>query len=202
MKTETETLGVEHLRNQLDMWDKEIEKLKTSSKEEPAEVQIKYYKQIEELRLQQKSFREKLAMLGHVEDDAWEALKQDIGTYWQNFKSTFEETKKAFHEGLEEKKEEEASLKKSFQQKLEARLSEWDAEIEKLKAKADKVEADLKIDYYKQMGALQERRNAAKKKLEELRLAGDEAWEDLKSGVENSCAELGKAVKSAVSKFQ
>ncbi len=93
-------------------------------------------------------------------------------------------------------------MKDDYQQKLEAQLAEWDAEINKLKAKADKVEADAKIEYHNQMENLQARRQTLEKKLEELQQAGDDAWEDLKSGVENAWSEFEKAVKSAVSNFQ
>jgi hypothetical protein len=40
------------------------------------------------------------------------------------------------------------------------------------------------------------------KKLQELRHAGDDAWEELKGGIEKSWHEFGDAVKSAASKFK
>lgn len=72
------------------------------------------------------------------------------------------------------------SMKKAYEEKLQAQLDEWNAEIEKLKAKADKAEADAKIEYYEQIEKLREQQQEAQAKLNELRRAGEDAWEDLK----------------------
>jgi hypothetical protein len=42
----------------------------------------------------------------------------------------------------------------------------------------------------------------AKGKLAELRKAGDDAWEDLKMGIESAKNSLGTALKSAFSRFK
>jgi len=46
------------------------------------------------------------------------------------------------------------SMKQAYVEKVQARLNEWDAEIEKLKARAEEAEADAKITYYQQIEAL------------------------------------------------
>jgi hypothetical protein len=45
-------------------------------------------------------------------------------------------------------------------------------------------------------------KETAGKKLSELQAAGDDAWEDLKAGIESSWASLRNAVKSATSRFK
>ncbi|GAA3530254.1 hypothetical protein [Zobellella aerophila] len=94
------------------------------------------------------------------------------------------------------------SMKDAYQQKLQAQLDEWDAELDRLKAKADKAKADIQVEYYKQIKVLQSRRDEAGKKLTELEQASDEAWVDLKSGIENAWESLGQALKSAASRFK
>jgi archaellum component FlaC len=94
------------------------------------------------------------------------------------------------------------SMKEKYEQKLQAQLDEWDAEINKLKAKADKAEADAQLEYYKQIEELRSMQETANEKLNELKEAGDDAWEDLKAGIESAWDSLGNALKSASSRFQ
>lgn len=94
------------------------------------------------------------------------------------------------------------SQKEELVNKLQAKLDEYDANIDGLKALADKAGADAKLEYYKQIESLREKKEAAKTKLDELKVAGDGAWEDLKEGVESAWNDLGEALKSAVSRFK
>ena len=91
--------------------------------------------------------------------------------------------------------------RKAYEEKLEAQFEEWNAQIALLKAKADKAKADAKIEYYKNIEALQHKQEAAGKKLRELKTAGDEAWEDPKTGAEKAWDEVKAAYHSAASKF-
>jgi hypothetical protein len=92
--------------------------------------------------------------------------------------------------------------RKAYEEKLEAQLKEWSAQIALLRAKADNAKADAKIEYYKTVDALQHRQNEAKAKLQELKTAGDEAWEDLKAGAEKAWAEIKTAYHDATSRFK
>jgi len=91
--------------------------------------------------------------------------------------------------------------RKAYEEKLDAQLEEWNAQIALLKARADKGKADAKIEYYKTIEALQHRKDEAGTKLHELKTAGDEAWEDLKTGAEKAWAEVKTAFNEAISKF-
>ena len=93
-------------------------------------------------------------------------------------------------------------MKEAYQSKLEAQLDEWTAEINKMKAKADKADADAQLEYYKQIEELRSKQETAQEKLEELKEAGEDAWEDLKAGMENAWNSLGNAMKSATSRFK
>jgi uncharacterized coiled-coil DUF342 family protein len=94
------------------------------------------------------------------------------------------------------------NMKESYQQKLQAHLDEWSAEIDKLKARADKADADVRLEYYEQIEALREKQEAAKDKLTELMTAGDDAWEDLKAGTEIAGLALSDAISKATSRFK
>jgi len=92
--------------------------------------------------------------------------------------------------------------KDAYIQKLHARLDEWNAEIDKLKAKADKAEAESRIEFQKQIENLRQRRQEAEKKVDEVRAAGEGAWEDLKSGVQLAWDAMEQAIKSARTRFK
>lgn len=83
--------------------------------------------------------------------------------------------------------------------KMKAKLDEWNADIAKLEAKADGAEADMKIKYNEKITVLKGQREEAAAKLMELRNASEDAWEEIKAGLENAWDSLDKAVKSALS---
>lgn len=89
-----------------------------------------------------------------------------------------------------------------YQHKLQTQLAEWSAAIEQLKVRADEAEADVKVEYEKQIGDLQQKLDIAQKKLEELQQARDDVWESLKADVEAASDNLGESVNLATARFQ
>ncbi len=94
------------------------------------------------------------------------------------------------------------SMKESYQQKLQDQLGQWSAEIDKLKARADKADANIKLEYYEQIEDLRVKQEAVKEKLADLMSASDDAWEDLKAEVENAWSSLGESIESATKRFK
>ena len=92
--------------------------------------------------------------------------------------------------------------RKAFEEKFDAQLKEWSAEIALLKAKADKAKAEVKIEYYKTLETLQGKQEVARTKLKELRSSGDDAWEDVKAGAENVWTEIKVLIQNAASRFK
>jgi uncharacterized coiled-coil DUF342 family protein len=93
-------------------------------------------------------------------------------------------------------------MKEAYEKKVEAQMAEWKSEIDKMKAKADKADADAKIAYYKEIDALRSKQKAAQEKLEELKAAGGDAWKDLKSGIDLALDSMAESLKSAASRFK
>ncbi|RJP44544.1 MAG: hypothetical protein C4548_05695 [Desulfobacteraceae bacterium] len=86
------------------------------------------------------------------------------------------------------------SIKEALEKKLETQLEKWENEIEEMKAKArtreaeaeaEKADAELQQEYYDKIEKIQKTYDQARKKLVELRAAGNNAWEGLKSDIEN-----------------
>ncbi|MGB3940514.1 MAG: hypothetical protein WBK96_03355, partial [Candidatus Manganitrophaceae bacterium] len=92
--------------------------------------------------------------------------------------------------------------RKAYEEKLDAQLKEWDAEIVLLKARANKTKAEATFGYYKTIDTLQQKQAEAKAKLHEMKAAGGEAWEEVKTGAEKAWAEVTAAFHSAASKFK
>ena len=92
--------------------------------------------------------------------------------------------------------------RKAYEEKFDAQLKEWSAEIALFNAKADKAKAETKIEYYKMIETLQGKQDSARLKLQKLRTAGDDEWEDLKTGAENVWTEVKSAFERAAVKFK
>ncbi len=94
------------------------------------------------------------------------------------------------------------SMKETYQKELQEQLDEWGAEIDKLKAVAEKAKSGLQGEYYKEIEDLRCKQMEALQKLHELKEEGGEAWEDLKGGIELAWTALADAVKTAASRFK
>ena len=94
------------------------------------------------------------------------------------------------------------SDREQYVEKAKARLEQWNAEIDKLRAKADEAEADAKIAYRKQIDDLRDRRDEAEAKLKEMTEAGDGAWSDMKAGFDKAWDGMAEAFDKALSRFR
>jgi hypothetical protein len=94
------------------------------------------------------------------------------------------------------------SKREAYEHKLQAQLDEWAAEIQKLKARAERAEAEAQLEYYRQIDRLKEEQQKAQAQLDELRQASEQAWDDLRAGVERAWEDFGQAVKKATSRFE
>ncbi len=89
-----------------------------------------------------------------------------------------------------------------FVKKMQAKLDEWNAEIDKLEAQSRQKEVEFQEDLQKRIEELKTKRQSTRKKLEELQSAGGSAWQDLKAGVEEAASALGQALDSARTRFR
>ncbi|MRR39049.1 hypothetical protein EG829_31255 [bacterium] len=89
-----------------------------------------------------------------------------------------------------------------YVKKLQVKLEEWNADIDKLAAKAGEVKAELRHDYAEQLEVVKAKQAVARQKFEELQKSGGSAWEDLKAGIELAWAAVGEAIDSAKSRFK
>lgn len=93
-------------------------------------------------------------------------------------------------------------MKEAYQQKIEAQLKEWSAKIGELKAKAEKATAERKIELHKAIDVLRTRKEAAQKKLKDIKEASAETWENLQSAMDRAMADVKNYWESIKTKFR
>ncbi len=93
------------------------------------------------------------------------------------------------------------SLKDTYIEKIQAKLDQWSAELDKLEAKARDAKADVKVSLQGHIDVLSQKRDDAKAKLKEIRQSSNGAWEDLKEGAEGAFDSLREAINKAKSHF-
>lgn len=78
----------------------------------------------------------------------------------------------------------------------------WNIERNKLEAKAQHETADVKMKFEEKREHLRQYQTQMKEKLKELDDAGENAWGDLKGGVEDAWKSLSTAFDKATSHFK
>lgn len=91
--------------------------------------------------------------------------------------------------------------KELYQQKKQAQLDEWKAEIDKLKARAAGFSADAQIALNKHIEALEGNIDDGKGKLAELADASEEKWESIKDGMESAWDSMKSTFNDVKAKF-
>ena len=94
------------------------------------------------------------------------------------------------------------STKEAYKQKIEAELELAQAKLDQFKAQTKISTADARIKYAKNVEEIEQRVSATKAKLKELGEASEEAWEQLKDGVESAWGALSAAIRNAAAKFR
>jgi VIT1/CCC1 family predicted Fe2+/Mn2+ transporter len=94
------------------------------------------------------------------------------------------------------------SAKEAYKQKMEAELELAQAKLAEFRAQAKSSAADMRIKHAKQVDELEQKVDATKAKLKELGAASDDAWEQLKVGVESAWGALSAAIQNAAAKLK
>ncbi len=90
--------------------------------------------------------------------------------------------------------------RKAYQDRLAARIKEWEAKIDQLAARAHRAEADLRVKLNDEESDLRKRLDEAKSRLRELREASGEGWEEIRAGAEKLWADMKEAWERSAKK--
>jgi hypothetical protein len=88
--------------------------------------------------------------------------------------------------------------KGTYLQMVEEQVKEWKTGIDTLTARADKAEAQARIEYQKTLDNLKGKQTSAEGALKDLKEAGEESWEDLKKGFEEVREDMKESIKDAM----
>lgn len=94
------------------------------------------------------------------------------------------------------------STREAYIDKIKARLDAWNADIEKMQAKAREAEADTRVKYDEQIKEMKAQRDAAEAKLREARDASEDAWRDMRGGFEKAWDDMSDAFNDAMKRFR
>ncbi|HNS13758.1 MAG TPA: hypothetical protein PKM08_00360 [Syntrophorhabdaceae bacterium] len=92
--------------------------------------------------------------------------------------------------------------REAYIEKLAAQLKEWNAQIDGLMAKAEKAKADAGTEYARQIENLNQKKETATKRLEELKGKGEGAWEDIAAGIEKVLDDLKVTFDQVKTRFK
>jgi hypothetical protein len=87
-------------------------------------------------------------------------------------------------------------------EKLKAQLDVWNAEVAKWEAKTRGAQADMRIEYEKQLETFRGRRDKGLEQLRKVQAATGDAWIDLVRGADEAWAKMREAFEKAQSHFR
>ena len=89
----------------------------------------------------------------------------------------------------------------TYKAKLDGKIKEWNAEAQKLEAKAQQAGADAQAKFRDQMETIRKKESAARAKLTEFGNSAQNAGDDLKFGVDKAVNDFGAAIDKARAQF-
>jgi len=95
--------------------------------------------------------------------------------------------------------------KDSYLKKIKAEFDDlnykWNIERNKIEAKAQHAKVEVKKKYEEKLKTLEKKREKMSQKLDQIDVASEDAWRDIKEGVDNAWQSLNEAIKKARSHF-
>jgi hypothetical protein len=80
--------------------------------------------------------------------------------------------------------------------KIETRLRQLGARLDRLMAKADEVGSDAQTDYRRRLDHVRDKQALVQSRLDAYRAANGQKWDSFKGGVETAWGELAAAYKA------
>jgi glucose-6-phosphate-specific signal transduction histidine kinase len=92
--------------------------------------------------------------------------------------------------------------REQYQKEIETKLRKLDQEISALKAKAPEEGNELRKQFQQEMAELHQKRALAQRKFDKFTASSQQAWRDMKPGVDKAINDLEAAYKRAASDFK
>lgn len=88
-----------------------------------------------------------------------------------------------------------------FVEKLKGQLDEWNAEVDRLEAKASKIDAQSRARYRAYLQEIAGNIQRMEKQLATIKNSSADAWQELKAGAESAWKDFEQSVKRARDEF-
>jgi chromosome segregation ATPase len=98
--------------------------------------------------------------------------------------------------------ESKSQQRKQYEEDIETKLRDLDQEISALEAKAPAEGTELRKQFQQQMAELDQKRDVARRKFDKFKASSQQAWRDMKPGVDKAINDLEDAYKQAASDFK
>jgi predicted nucleic acid-binding Zn-ribbon protein len=89
----------------------------------------------------------------------------------------------------------------AYIEKIKARIDAWNADIDKMQAKAKEAGAEARIRHEENIEEMKKQRAEAEQKLQEARNASEDAWKDMQGGFEKAWSSISDAFADAAKRF-
>ena len=89
----------------------------------------------------------------------------------------------------------------AYKQKTRAQIKEMKANIQLIEARAEKAGADVRIQYQNKLKGWKSRLEAVESELNGLSDSTQEAWDIVRSGIDNALSELSDSFENARKQF-
>ena len=86
---------------------------------------------------------------------------------------------------------------KAYQEKVRAQIKEMRAKMTMLEAEAEKSSADMRVKYQERLDDLKSRFKDIEMRLDRFSDSSEEAWDEIRSGIDKSMSELRNAFDKA-----
>lgn len=91
--------------------------------------------------------------------------------------------------------------KREYMEKIDEMLTEYNAKLAQMRAKAIQVQTDMRREYLGQVKMLESKRDELRGTYGQLKEAGVGAWEDAKEGIETAMADFKEAFEKVKNRF-
>lgn len=89
-----------------------------------------------------------------------------------------------------------------YQEKAQARYDQYSAKIENLLARFNETKADTKLKIKNQFEDLTHQQESVADKLDQMKNAGEDAWQEMRSGIDSALDDLEKTYQQTTEKLE
>ncbi|MDA8328545.1 MAG: DUF2934 domain-containing protein [Betaproteobacteria bacterium] len=175
------------LRQQITRWDARLDQLAENAKTARTTAKASIKKQIGEMTANREALKARLNALQTSTALTWDDLKHQTEQILAKMQDAYDHA---------------ASQKEVFEQQLTTQLAVWDVRYQNLKARAKNKGVEAQSNLQSKMYALEAHRDAAEAQLAQLRNRSTEAWQDIKTGAENTWKELHDSLDRIADHFK